>query len=55
MNGTVRENILFGQQFDFKRYQRVLEMSALQHDLDSLPAADFTLVGERGPTLSGGM
>ncbi|XP_072104805.1 ATP-binding cassette sub-family C member 10 isoform X2 [Mobula birostris] len=51
---TIRENILFGNQFDGKRYQEVVEACALLEDLKVLPDGDQTSVGEGGVTLSGG-
>ena len=53
-SGTVRDNILFGQPFDSDRYQQVLQACDLNKDLRSFPAKDFTHLGERGITLSGG-
>eukprot|EP01122_Echinamoeba_exundans_P009591 TRINITY_DN342_c1_g1_i1.p1 TRINITY_DN342_c1_g1~~TRINITY_DN342_c1_g1_i1.p1 ORF type:complete len:1306 (+),score=276.46 TRINITY_DN342_c1_g1_i1:705-4622(+) len=53
-NATVRDNILFGQPFDEKRYTKVLKMAALGPDLDILPARDMTHIGDRGTNLSGG-
>uniref|UniRef100_A0A2C9JFB3 Multidrug resistance-associated protein 5 n=1 Tax=Biomphalaria glabrata TaxID=6526 RepID=A0A2C9JFB3_BIOGL len=53
-NNTVRENIVFGQQFDPERYNKVLQACALTEDLKSFPIGDITEVGERGTTLSGG-
>ena len=51
---TVKENILFGCEFDEARYRRVLSVCALEPDLEQLPAGDGTQIGERGITLSGG-
>uniref|UniRef100_A0A8C3ILG1 ATP-binding cassette sub-family C member 10 n=1 Tax=Chrysemys picta bellii TaxID=8478 RepID=A0A8C3ILG1_CHRPI len=51
---TVRENILFGRDYDARLYQEVLEACALSDDLNILPAGDQTEVGENGVTLSGG-
>ncbi|NWH86570.1 MRP7 protein, partial [Aegithalos caudatus] len=51
---TVRENILFGREYDARLYQEVLEACALSEDLNILPAGDQTEVGENGVTLSGG-
>ncbi|XP_070559521.1 ATP-binding cassette sub-family C member 9-like isoform X2 [Ptychodera flava] len=53
-NATLRDNILFGQEFDLKRYNAVIEACALQPDIDILPAGDMTEIGERGINLSGG-
>nr|XP_048699540.1 ATP-binding cassette sub-family C member 10 isoform X3 [Caretta caretta] len=51
---TVRENILFGRDYDARLYHEVLEGCALSDDLNILPAGDQTEVGENGVTLSGG-
>ncbi|NXJ16927.1 MRP7 protein, partial [Odontophorus gujanensis] len=51
---TVRENILFGRQYDARLYEEVVEACALSEDLSILPAGDQTEVGENGVTLSGG-
>ncbi|XP_040070327.2 multidrug resistance-associated protein 1-like [Ixodes scapularis] len=53
-NMTVRENIVFGSQFDPMRYGRVLEACELVQDIRTLPAGDMTQVSEKGETLSGG-
>ncbi|NXX42242.1 MRP7 protein, partial [Tricholaema leucomelas] len=51
---TVRENILFGREYDARLYKEVVEACALSDDLNILPAGDQTEVGENGVTLSGG-
>lgn len=53
-NESVKENIVFGREFDEAWYQEVVEACALQQDLDMLPAGDATEIGERGITVSGG-
>lgn len=53
-NTTVKENILFGQEFDEKKYNEVIYACSLESDLEILPAGDQTEIGERGITLSGG-
>ena len=53
-SGTIRENILFGEAFDPRRYQMVLEACALFKDLQRFPDGDLARVGERGIVLSGG-
>ncbi|KAJ2380106.1 hypothetical protein GGI23_007855, partial [Coemansia sp. RSA 2559] len=53
-NATIRENILFGERYDSKRYEEVLRVCALKPDLRILVAGDMTEIGERGVTLSGG-
>lgn len=52
--GTVRQNILFGQPMDRKRYKMVVKKCALERDFELLPFGDRTIVGERGASLSGG-
>lgn len=51
---TVRQNILFTEEYDESRYKEVIRVCALERDLQLLPYADLTLVGERGVSLSGG-
>ncbi|KAJ3320136.1 Multidrug resistance-associated protein 1 [Blyttiomyces sp. JEL0837] len=53
-NQTVRENILFGKEFDEKRYSEVIVNCALEADLRILGAGDQTEIGERGVNISGG-
>ena len=53
-SGSVRQNILFGQAYDADRYQKVLNVCALEHDISKMDHGDLTLVGERGVSLSGG-
>ncbi|GLT67384.1 hypothetical protein SLA2020_396980 [Shorea laevis] len=53
-NATVRDNILFGSPFNLGRYEKAIDVTALQHDLDLLPGGDLTEIGERGVNISGG-
>lgn len=53
-NATVRENVLFGLPFDETRYRRAVYAAALERDLEILPDGEWTEIGERGITLSGG-
>ncbi|XP_006903270.1 PREDICTED: multidrug resistance-associated protein 9-like, partial [Elephantulus edwardii] len=53
-HGNVRENILFGEEYDHQRYQHTVRVCGLQKDLRSLPYGDLTEIGERGLNLSGG-
>lgn len=53
-NATVRENILFGSEYDPARYERAIDVTALRHDLELLPGGDLTEIGERGVNISGG-
>ncbi|XP_067013839.2 ATP-binding cassette sub-family C member 4 isoform X2 [Anabrus simplex] len=52
--GTVRMNVLFGQDYKEVRYREVLRACALERDLQYLRRGDSTLVGEKGTSLSGG-
>jgi len=52
--GNLRQNILFGQPFDEKRYADTIKACSLEEDLQQLSHRDMTVVGERGVALSGG-
>jgi ATP-binding cassette, subfamily C (CFTR/MRP), member 1 len=52
-NNTLRENILFGAEFDEDRYWDAVEKACLLPDLDVLADGDLTEIGERGINLSG--
>ena len=53
-NASVKENILFGKDYDRHWYKSVIDACALRPDLEMLPNADLTEIGERGITVSGG-
>lgn len=52
--GSVRSNIVFVEEFDRQRYNKVVELCALDRDFKLLPKGDATIVGEQGSSLSGG-
>ncbi|XP_053661392.1 ATP-binding cassette sub-family C member 4 [Anopheles marshallii] len=52
--GSVRNNILFTEEYDERRYLRVVRVCALEKDFELFPHGDQTIVGERGISLSGG-
>lgn len=52
--GTLRQNILFTEEYNESRYREVIRVCALERDLQVLPFTDLTMVGERGISLSGG-
>lgn len=54
MNGTVKENILFGFKEDPEFYAKTIKACALTQDLEVFPNGDMTQVGEKGISLSGG-
>ena len=53
-NATLKDNILFGNEYNESKYNNVLEACALITDLNILPAGDRTEIGEKGINLSGG-
>ncbi|XP_077994403.1 ATP-binding cassette sub-family C member 5-like [Glandiceps talaboti] len=53
-NATLKENILFGRNFDKQLYERVVFAACLNEDIEAFPNGDDTEIGERGITLSGG-
>ena len=53
-SGTVRENITFGKSFDTVRYQKILQACSLWKDLQQFSKDEFTHIGQRGVSLSGG-
>ncbi|XP_041697456.2 multidrug resistance-associated protein 5 isoform X1 [Coregonus clupeaformis] len=54
LNDSLRENILFGKEYDEDKYNSVLDACCLIPDLTELPYGDMTEIGERGANLSGG-
>ncbi|KAF9352690.1 Multidrug resistance-associated protein 1 [Mortierella sp. AD094] len=54
INKTLRDNIVFGKEYNEARYKRVVFACGLEPDLAMLPAGDMTEIGERGINLSGG-
>ncbi|EDV20621.1 uncharacterized protein TRIADDRAFT_31533, partial [Trichoplax adhaerens] len=53
-NTTFQKNVLFGKEMDYTVYENVVKACALEEDVRSLPAEDYTEIGEKGVTLSGG-
>ncbi|KAL1501387.1 hypothetical protein ABEB36_006715 [Hypothenemus hampei] len=51
---TLRQNILFGSDYDKKRYQDVVRACALEKDFEQFEHGDLSIVGDRGASLSGG-
>ncbi|XP_023241664.1 multidrug resistance-associated protein 4-like isoform X1 [Centruroides sculpturatus] len=53
-NATVRENILFGEEYQEDKYRKVLHITALEKDISLFSKGDLTIVGEKGVIMSGG-
>ena len=54
MQGTIRENITFGQTFKEEKYWNAIKYACLDEDLDNIYDGDMTIIGEKGETISGG-
>ena len=54
MNGSVKENILMGTEFDSAKYSDVIYYSGLKPDIDILEHQDNTIIGDKGINISGG-
>ncbi|XP_023228581.1 multidrug resistance-associated protein 4-like [Centruroides sculpturatus] len=53
-NETIKENILFGEEYQEDKYRKILHITALEKDISLFPKKDLTIVGERGVIMSGG-
>ncbi|KAL4486802.1 hypothetical protein ABPG72_006634 [Tetrahymena utriculariae] len=53
-NETIRENILFGKEFHQESYEKCLQISQLEKDINQIPEKDLYRVGFNGGKLSGG-
>ncbi|XP_054272676.1 ATP-binding cassette sub-family C member 4-like [Macrosteles quadrilineatus] len=53
-SSSVRQNILFHEDYNSSRYKAVCKVCQLERDFELLPRGDKTLVGEKGASLSGG-
>lgn len=51
---SIRQNILFGQEMNKIRYDKVIKVCQLERDLSLFTHKDQTIIGEKGTTLSGG-
>ena len=51
LNKSVRDNILFGSPYNEERYEQVLDVCQLTHDLEMLDDGDMTEIGEKGINL----
>ncbi|KAF5307736.1 hypothetical protein FQR65_LT06607 [Abscondita terminalis] len=53
-SATIRQNILFGKEYDKERYNDVVVACSLEKDFKQFNDGDLTIVGDRGASLSGG-
>lgn len=51
---SIKQNILFGQPYNETKYKKILEICALQFDLDGLANGDDTILSDCGVNLSKG-
>ncbi|KAH8938123.1 hypothetical protein BDL97_16G065900 [Sphagnum fallax] len=51
---TLRDNVLFGSDFDAQRYEEVIKACALDVDIQGMQGNDLAEIGEQGLNLSGG-
>ena len=54
MNGTIRENVTMGLEFEQEWYDEVIDACGLRMDLKIFRDGDKTIVGDRGVQCSGG-
>ena len=53
-NATLRKNIIFNNEYEELRYNKIIDLCELKNDLESLVGGDLTEIGEKGINLSGG-
>ena len=51
---SIKQNIIFGNAFDKRKFDKIIEVCSLKKDLELLSFGMNTLVGEKGINLSGG-
>jgi len=53
-SASIKQNILFGNDFDQEKFDKIVEVCSLKKDLELLPFAENTIASEKGVNLSGG-
>ena len=51
---SLRDNILFGSEFEKEKYVKTMLACQLEPDLKEMSAGDLSEIGEKGINLSGG-
>uniref|UniRef100_A0A0E0DY15 ABC transporter domain-containing protein n=1 Tax=Oryza meridionalis TaxID=40149 RepID=A0A0E0DY15_9ORYZ len=54
LSGSLRDNILLGEEFDPRRYEEVIHACTLDVDISAMVGGDMSHIGEKGLNLSGG-
>jgi ABC-type multidrug transport system fused ATPase/permease subunit len=54
LNQTLKDNVLFGLDYDEEKFNMAISVASLNADIAILPAGVMTEIGERGINLSGG-
>lgn len=54
LNDSLKNNILFGKEYNQEKYEKILDICQLRPDIEMLPGGDETEIGENGINLSGG-
>ena len=53
-DGTIKQNILFGREFEPGRYNETIRLCCMEYDLSTFENGSDEIVGDRGTNLSGG-
>ena len=54
INDTIRNNILFFNEMDYEKYEKIIEICELKEDIELMEKKDFTIIEEKGINLSSG-
>jgi ATP-binding cassette subfamily C (CFTR/MRP) protein 4 len=54
MPGSILHNIIFGSEHNIEWFKTICTACCLDKDFDNFPEREYTIIGERGMTLSGG-
>ena len=54
LTGNIKDNIIFGKEYNGDKYEKTIEACALKKDFELFSCGDMTEIGERGINMSGG-